>query len=205
MGESCDTGTTRSTFLRRAALASGASLTGAGAGVILALPSPASSAPSSAQDAKTLAYLLELEDLQTAFYEDALSRGALTGEVLEYARVVGAHEQEHVTYLRGAIGAKAAKPASFDFGEKTVDPKTFLKTAVDIEETGLAAYTGAAVNLTPDVLRDAARIVSVEARHTAWARDLLGRNPAPNASDKAASEAEVRATIRRTAFVKQGG
>lgn len=194
-------GLTRSALVRRTAAVSGAALMGA---ALVGEPLPARSASSSAQDAKTLAYLLELEDLQAAFYVDALDRDLLTGELQDYAEVVGKHEREHVAYLRRALGADAARPASFDFGDTTSRPERFLTTAVQIEETGLAAYTGAAVDLTAGVLRDAARLISVEARHTAWARGLLGRNPAPDASDRPASEAEIRAVIARTGFVRGG-
>jgi hypothetical protein len=47
-----------------------------------------------------------------------------------------------------------------------------------------------------------ATIVSVEARHAAWIRDLLGELPAPSASNPAQTAAQVRAAIRRTGFVK---
>ncbi len=194
--------TTRGRFFRRAATA-GASLA-AGGVVVGGLAAPAASAPSAEQDARTLGFLLELEDLQAAFYADAVKRGALKGDVLEFARVLSEHERDHVDYLRKALGAKARKPATFDFGEATAAQERFVATAVDLEETGLGAYTGAAVNLTPSALRDAAKILSVEARHTAWARDLAGRNPAPKASDDPASEGESRAAIARTAFVKRG-
>jgi len=159
------------------------------------------SAPSSDQDRRTLEYLLELEQLQAAFYAEALKRGALRGEFAEYARVVGQHENDHVAYLRRTLGA-GARPGSFDFGEATSSSEAFVATAVELEETGLGAYTGAAVNLTADALRDAARIVSVEARHTAWARDLAGSNPAPSATDKPTEEAAVRAAVRETGFVR---
>lgn len=194
---------TRETLLRRGAVA-GSALAG-GAALIGGIPSPAASAPSAAQDERTLAYLLELEDLQAAFYAEATKRARLTGELRQFAEVVGGHEREHVAYLRKALGAKAGKPAAFDFGDATASRERFLATAIEIEETGLGAYTGAAPNLTADTLRDAARIVSVEARHTAWVRDLAGRSPAPDASDDPSTESEVRAVVARTGFVKSGG
>lgn len=196
------TGLTRSALLRRAAVVSGASI--AGAAAIGGLAAPAISAPSPEDDDKSFAYLLELEDLQSAFYAEALSRGSLTGEAKEFARVVGEHEREHAAYLRKALGATAAKATDFDFGATTASRRAFLRTAVEIEETGLAAYTGAAVNLTSETLTATTRIVSVEARHAAWVRDLVGRDPAPNASDKAATEAEVRAAVARIAKVREG-
>ena len=70
------------------------------------------------------------------------------------------------------------------------------------EDLGLAAYNGAATSLTADTLADAARIVSVEARHAAWIRDLAGELPAPRAADRAISAREAKAAIDRTGFVR---
>jgi len=194
------TGLTRGRLFGRAALLGGALFGGAIAAG--AVPSPAASAPSAEQDEQTLKYLLELEDLQAAFYEQALKQGKLEVELREFARVVGGHEREHVAYLRKALGEGAGKAASFDFGDATSNSEAFLENAVALEETGLGAYTGAAPNLTAKTLRDAATIVSVEARHTAWARDLAGKNPAPRPTDKPTSEADARAAVEKTGFVK---
>lgn len=194
------TGLTRARLFGRVALLGGALLGGAVA--VGGVPSPAASATSAGQDEQTLKYLLELEDLQAAFYEQALKEGKLEGEMREFARVVGGHEREHVAYLRKALGQGAAKSAAFDFGDATSDADKFLENAIALEETGLGAYTGAAVNLSAGTLRDAAKIVSVEARHTAWARDLAGENPAPRPTDKPSSEADVRAAVEKTGFVK---
>lgn len=195
------TDVSRGDLLRRGA-AVGTSLLASGV-VIGGLATPAASAPSAEQDRSTLEYLLELEELQAAFYAEALKTGSLKGELREYARVVGEHEREHVAYLRKALGG-GRKAQAYDFGDATSTPKNFKKTAVTLEETGLGAYTGAAVRLTADTLRDAARIVSVEARHAAWARDLAGRPPAPQASDEPTSEQRVRAAVRDTGFVRPG-
>jgi rubrerythrin len=197
-----DSGVTRARLLR--AGGGGAAVVLLGSAAIGSVPPPAASAPSAAQDERTLAYLLELEDLQAAFYAQALERANLAGELREFAEVVGGHEREHADYLRKALGPKAARPKAYDFGEAVSTSDRFLATAIDLEETGLGAYTGAAPNLRPATLRDASRIVSVEARHTAWARDLSGENPAPRATDEPSTEAEVRAAIERTAFVKGG-
>ncbi len=197
-----DGGITRKTFVRGGALGAGA--LAAGGALAGGLPDLAASAPSASQDEATFAYLLELEDLQAAFYAEAVKRGALTGETKEYARIVGQHEQEHVAYVRKVLGAQAKPAKDFDFGDTTTSDERFLATAVEIEETGLGAYTGAAINLTRGKLAAATRIVSVEARHTAWARDLADKNPAPVASDKPATEREVRATVAKTSFVKDG-
>ncbi len=77
-----------------------------------------------------------------------------------------------------------------------------MRTAIRLEELGLAAYNGAAASLTPEALADASRIVSVEARHAAWIRDLAGKNPAPRAADRPISAAQAQKAIARTGFVK---
>ena len=64
-----------------------------------------------------------------------------------------------------------------------------------LEDTGVALYNGQAGNLTPASLAAAAEIVSVEARHAAWARDLAGEIPAPVATDTPADEDQVKARL----------
>lgn len=162
---------------------------------------PAASAPSPEQDQRILNFLLELEDLQAAFYRDAIERGGLRGELAEFAEVVGGHEREHAGFLRETLGSAARAARTFDLGDTTSDPQKFLSAAIRIEEAGLGAYTGAATNLTSDTLREASRIVSVEARHTAWARDLAERNPAPRATDEPIERAEARQAIEDTGVV----
>lgn len=199
---SSGSGLTRSRFLGRAALAGGGLVVG---GVALGgFALPAMSAPSAEQDQRVLNFLLELEELQAAFYADAVERGSLRGESQEFAEVLAGHEREHVDFLRETLGSAAREAGTFDFGEVTADTERFLSTAIELEETGLGAYTGAAVNLTPEALRAAAPIVSVEARHTAWARDLAERNPAPRASDEPLEQDAARRAVDDTGFVRPG-
>jgi Ferritin-like domain len=75
-------------------------------------------------------------------------------------------------------------------------------TARALEDLGVAALDGQAASLTKLSLASVATIVSVEARHAAWIRDLLGELPAPSASNPAQTAAQVRAAIRRTGFAK---
>jgi len=138
---------------------------------------------SPARDREILTLGLLIERLQAAFYAEALKAGRLTGEMQQFASEVGGQEQEHVAYLAAAVGPSAGKSPGFRFGDATTDPSKFLATAVSLEETGLAVYNGQGVNLTPEALAAAARVVSVEARHAAWARALAGDVPAPVAVD----------------------
>ncbi len=172
----------------------------AGGVVLIGAPSTATSAPSEQQDGRILEYLLGIEDLQAAFYSEAVERKRLTGGPQEFARVAQDHERSHAAFLRRALGANAPEARSHDFADATSGNRAFLQAAVELEEVGLAAYLAAAPNLRSGTLRDAARVLSVEARHTAWARDLAGLNPAPRASDRGLTEAQVNDRLRDKGF-----
>jgi rubrerythrin len=192
----------REAFVQKAVIAGGTLLAG---GLVLGgLPKVAGTAPSRAQDVRILNFALFLEYVQAAFYTEAAKSGALDGEPQQLAEVLGKHERAHVAFLRRALGAKARKRPSFDFGDATGNRDKFLATAHLLEETGVAAYIGQAAHLTKRVLVPAATIVSVEARHAAWVRDLVGENPAPLAADAAKTAREVVAAIEKTGFVTSG-
>ena len=74
--------------------------------------------------------------------------------------------------------------------------------AIQLEEATAAAYIGQGANLTSAAMRDAARIVAVEARHAAWIRDLAGADPAPRAADAARSADDILADLRRKGFLR---
>lgn len=190
----------RSEFLKRAAVAGG---TIAAGGVVLGgLPKLVSAAPSPAQDARILNFALLLEYLEAEFYTRAQRSGALSGETLRFARVVGAHERAHVAFLQKALGNKARKKPTFDFKGTTENQAKFQATAVLLEDTGVAAYNGQGPNLTKKTLGAAARIVSVEARHAAWIRDIVQKNPAPAAFDAARTKRQIEAAVVKTGFIQ---
>jgi Ferritin-like domain len=151
---------------------------------------------SAATDREILTFGLLIERLQAAFYADALRAGKLLGEAREFAQVVGAEEQAHVKFFAAAVGAGAGSAPRFRFGDAVTDPAKFVATAVSLEEAGLGVYNGQAVNLTPKTLAAAARVVSVEARHAAWARALAGKDPAPAAVDSPISVAQAKQTFQ---------
>jgi hypothetical protein len=196
-------GLTRTRLLQRAVVGGGGVIAG---GVLLGgLPGVAPAARSKAQDVKILNLVLQLEELEAAFYADAEARGALRGEVAEFARVVGEHERAHVAVLRKALGDQAESKPTFDFGNTTSDRARFVATAAFLEDTAVAAYNGQAANLTKPVLQAAATIVSVEARHAAWIRDIVGLPAAPDATDTPATARQVQRAVAKTGFVKAGG
>jgi ferritin-like protein len=191
---------TRAQLLARA-VAAGAALS-AGAILLGGLPKLAVSKPSAEQDARVLEWLLQIEYLQAGFYTEAGDRGALKGELREFASLVGEQERAHVEALEKALGGNAPAKPSLDFGDATTDPAKFVPAAVKLEEIGLAAFNGQAPNLTKKPLLTALKIVSVEARHTGWIRDLAGRIPAPRPADPPATQAQTNAAIRETGFVE---
>jgi Ferritin-like domain len=185
--------------MRRALLAGGAALAGA---AIAGAPRLTGAAQQSQADRDALNLLLLVEYTENAFYAEALRRGRLRGELREYAGTVARQETEHLNFIRSALGGRAEAEPRFDFGEKTAEPQAFATAAGDLEDLSVAAYNGQGTNVSPDTLAAAAKIVSVEARHAAWIRSVVGQPPAPDATDTPRSEDEVlqgleRAGLRR--------
>jgi hypothetical protein len=190
---------TRADLFRRGL---GASAVLAGGGLLALRPPTGRAGPSPSGDQKIFNFALQLEYLQAAFYAAAVEAGTLRGEVLEFAETVAEHEREHVDFLLQALGSNAGRKPRFDFGRAPRAKRSFLETAVLLENTGVAAYNGQAANLTKKSLAAAAEIVSVEGRHAAWASAPAGRAPAPRAADPGATAAEVAATLDRTGFIR---
>jgi hypothetical protein len=187
---------TRARFLAKAMTAGAAVVTG---GVVVAgFPRSAFSKASPAQDLQVLNVLLLLEYVQAAFYREANARGALKGEVQEFAETVGGHEDEHVAFIKGVLGAKARAKPRTAFGRATRNQRAFVAAAIALEDLAVTAYNGQATNVTRKTLAPAATIVSVEARHAAWIRDIGGRLPAIAAVDKAVGEAKLLAGLRKS-------
>ena len=162
-----------------------------------------------APDVPLLNYALTLEHLENAFYRegletfsddelmnaDALSEftGSVRMEVPDYLRTVGAHEAAHVTAITDTVeqlGGTPVEEGEYDFGYQT--PSEFLAVAQALENTGVAAYAGAAPQVVNnDVLAAAAGIHSVEARHAAFLNLVNDESPFPAAVDEAMSIDEV--------------
>jgi hypothetical protein len=194
-------GITRGALMRRTAIGAGA-LVGAGV-AIWGLPELSASAdPSASQDAEILNFALTVERLKAAFYAEAARRAKLSGDLAQYVEVVGGHEREHAAFISKALGSKAGKAPTFDFGDSTSNADIVARTARSLEDLAVSAYNGQGPNLTPATLAAAGRIVSVEARHAAWIRDILGIVPAPEASDKAVTAQQATAAVKRTGFIK---
>jgi rubrerythrin len=148
-------------------------------------------------DVEVLNFALAFEELQADFYSRALRGLSLRGDWLKFAQVVGAHERAHVAFLRRALGSAAKPSPKFELTRSPADVREFQRLAIALEDAGVALYNGQAGNLTAGALAAAGQIVSVEARHAAWARDLAGEVPAPVATDVPADAAEAQAQLAR--------
>jgi Ferritin-like domain len=192
-------GQSRSSFLRGVAGGSGAVLLGS---LVfdrdLAVSEPA---PSASLDRHIFQFALLLEELQAAFYSEAVAHGALRGDLRQFAEIVGGHERAHVAFLRKVLGAAAGRAPSFHFGDATTDARRFGAAARELENIGVAAYNGQGAKLTADGLAHAAEIVSVEGRHAGWINALLGDPPAPRAADPGLDANAVMAQLKATGFL----
>jgi hypothetical protein len=186
--------------LLRGALGGGAVVAG---GVVLGRSGGMSvAAPSKDTDAEILRLLLLLERVQEAFYEAALERARLRGELLRYATIVGRQERKHVAFLEKQLGGRTPAPPRSDFGDALTDQDRFSKTAIELEEATVAAYIGQGGNLTRPAVAAIAGLISVEARQVAWLRDLAGVSPAPNAADHARKPEAVLSDLRERGYIQ---
>jgi hypothetical protein len=189
------TGVSRASFLARAALGSSS--------VVALLAGRAQEAAAATRgDVAILNFALVLEYLQAAFYTEAERRKLLGGKLAVIPPHLGAVERAHVAAFRKVLGSAAVKRPTFDFRGTTEQADPFLRTAVALEDLAVAAYKGQAGNISsPAYLAAAISIHSVEARHAAWMRYLLGRKPAASALDKPVTAAVARRLVASTHFV----
>lgn len=188
----------RSLFLRPAVMASAASVP-----LVLAAASTEAFAAGGLpkQVVDVLNFALTLEYLEAAFYKEGTSKsGLIPSKYRQLFRTIAAHEAAHVKLLKGALGLAAVEAPAVDFtaggkyGDVWENFQTFATLSATFEDLGVAAYKGQAGNLigTP-VLQTALQIHSVEARHAAAVRPIIGKAGTPNAFDKPLSKKAVLA------------
>jgi hypothetical protein len=190
-------GSSRATFLRGAALGSGALLAG------LAAPAALAAAPK--RDTHTLNFDLVFEYLQSTFYLSAVRVGTvqrMSRERQLWAHTLGAHELAHVRILKSVLGRKAARKPFFNFHGVTEDEAAFTKTAVAMEDLTVALLAGQAPHFHDRGLTAAVfSLLTVEARHAAWARHIVGFVPVAKTFDQPKTLEAVDRVVRGTRFV----
>jgi hypothetical protein len=191
-------GSTRAGFLRSAALGGAAMLSA------LAAPPVARAALS---DVAILQFGLRFERLQATFYTQADEIGTI-GRMPDakqrWAHTLGAHERAHVKIIKQVLGRNVEPSPFFDFGDAIETDAGFTRTAVAMEDLTVALLAGVTPAVHDRGLTAALfGLLTVEARHAAWARNIVGATPAPQAIDESQSLPEVRLAVARTHFVVQ--
>lgn len=228
----------RAPFNRRAAM-----LMGGAAVAGMALSSRAIAQAATVTDADILNFALNLEYLEAQFYTLATTgltidkagigitgpSGAAGGNVTvkanamvpfttpvlqQFATELAKEEQNHVTFLRTALGANAVAMPNIDLQNSfnalasaaglgsTFDPfaseTNFLLGAFIFEDVGVTAYLGAAGLITDKTYLDkAAGILAVEAYHAGSIRTRVFQ-AGPDAQDAASKIAATRALLDGT-------
>ncbi|MNJ96306.1 hypothetical protein D3C87_140290 [compost metagenome] len=128
-------------------------------------------------DIAILNYAYALEQLEAAFYIQLVNNpySGMTDMEKSFFTDIRDHEIAHREFFKVALGAKAISSLEFNLaGVNFSSRETVLATAKTFEDLGVSAYNGAGW-LIKDVnyLLLAGKIVSVEARHAAWVRDMI--------------------------------
>jgi hypothetical protein len=193
---------TRKRFLLSASgAATAAAVGGAGIGLLGGTAS-ARTPPSPEQDIRILTFLLGLQRIERGFYAEAVREGRLQGDFAEYLQQVGRDEDEHITVLEAELGSPPPQAdLNLSVGDAFRNAAAFVQKAAALEDAVVAAHNGQVTNLTPARLQLVCSIVSVEARHAAWIRDLGGMPPAAGATDAPLDADAARDVLRSEGFL----
>ena len=128
-------------------------------------------------DFGVLNYAYALEQLEAAFYVKVASAppASFSAAQKAYFQDIQFHEIAHREFFKAALGTAAIGSLEVDFSSiDFTSSASVLGTAMAFEDLGVAAYNGAGPRIkTGAYLLLAGKIVSVEARHAAYVRDLI--------------------------------
>ncbi len=128
-------------------------------------------------DTGILNYAYALEQLEAAFYAQVILNpfSGMTAAETALLTDIRDHEIAHREFFKAALAGNAIQPLTPDFSSITFTSRdSVLGTAKAFEDLGVSAYNGAGkLIVNPDYLTLAGKIVSVEARHAAYIRDLI--------------------------------
>ncbi|MDQ3857779.1 MAG: ferritin-like domain-containing protein [Actinomycetota bacterium] len=192
-------GESRAAFLRKAVVG-GSTLLAA-----LAAPPVLEAKRSKANDVRIFQYALNFEYLQATFYTETERAGtvaAMKQEKAVWAKTLGAHERAHVQIIKHVLGDAATKKPFFNFHGNTESETKFTRTAVAMEDLTTALLTGVTPAIHSRALVAATfSLLTVEARHAAWARHLAGVVPVAGALDQPKPVGEVDRIVASTRFI----
>ena len=128
-------------------------------------------------DVGILNYAYALEQLEAAFYLQIVATpySGIPDAEKAYFLDVARHEVAHREFFKTALAGAAIPALEVDFSSIDFSSRdSVLATAKAFEDLGVSAYNGAGQLLeSADYLLLAGKIVSVEARHAAYIRDLI--------------------------------
>ncbi|PZD78997.1 ferritin-like domain-containing protein [Mesonia sp. K7] len=136
-------------------------------------------------DLGVLNYAYALEQLEAEFYTRVVNGSYWSSAATEEKNILEDlynHEVNHREFFKAALNANFSAdvvlPAQLEFDFSSVDfnnRNSVLQTAMVLEDTGVKAYNGAGKIIeTAAYLVIAGKIVSVEARHAAAIRSIIG-------------------------------
>src|ERR1700709_431550 len=208
--EALESGAARLGFLKKAGLAGGAVMGGGallgawGRAGAMAAGKGKGRPPASfgKGDVGILNFALTLEYLEAAFYNEATANNKKSSflknkQAQVFLKTVTADENAHVAYLKKALGSKAIAAPKVDFGGTTSDEKKFVENALALENPGVHAYLGQALNIkTPSTVAAALSIATIEARH-ASVIGLIAKNSSKGIGPDGSFAKPFTATTRR--------
>ncbi|MHA4846308.1 ferritin-like domain-containing protein [Flavitalea antarctica] len=128
-------------------------------------------------DIGILNYAYALEQLEAAFYTQVILTpfAGMTDGEKSLLSDIRDHEIAHREFFKNALAANAIPGLEVNFSSIDFTKRdSVLGTAKAFEDLGVSAYNGAGKLIKlPDYLVLAGKIVSVEARHAAYIRDLI--------------------------------